>query len=217
MAPRSLAVGIASLILLAGSALAQAPAEPVVTPVAPPAPSADPAPEPPKAPTNTGGYSWQDAPRKPASKAKPKARFKVKFDRTAPHATFPGFRMLSDGSSVVWVVLDRRVEVVVTRAQGRVSYLMRGAQVSIRNNTHALVTTHFNTPMSRTRLLPVAGGAELVVELREAVEPTHEIVQGPRGMMVLRVRLPRASRTYATASDPGDGNLRVGGALPPKP
>jgi hypothetical protein len=121
--------------------------------------------------------------------------------------------MLPDGGSLIWVVVDKKTSVEVHRAPGQVTYVLRGAAVYTRNNTYPLVTTHFNTPVSRLRLVPHGAGAHLVVELREPVEPVYHVIDGPRGMMVLQVRLPRASRQYATAGSVLP--LGVGRTLPP--
>ena len=98
---------------------------------------------------------------------------------------------------MVWVIVSKKVAVQVRRAKGRITYVLVGSAIRIRNNTHPLVTTHFNTPLSRTRLVPHQEGAQLVVQLREDAQPSHRVVDGPRGMMVLQVILPKATRTYA--------------------
>jgi hypothetical protein len=159
-----------------------------------------------------GGYSWTDKPAKGKRRAKKSGR--VKFDPNAPLATYPGFRMLPDGSSQIFVSISKKVDVKVRKARGRVTYILPHVNVGVRNNTNPLVTLHFNTPMSQARLLPDKQGALLIVELREQAELAHKIVNGPRGTMVLQVSLPRARRTYAGAaiemgagvSDPATGS-----------
>jgi hypothetical protein len=141
----------------------------------------------------TAGHSWSDKPQARRRVKRPRRR----YDPTAPNVTFPGFRLLPDGTSLIWVVISRRVPVDVHRAKARVTYTLQGADVHLRNNTHPLVTTHFNTPLARMRLKPHRQGAQLVVHLREALEPEHRVVDGPRGTMVLQVTLPRATRSYA--------------------
>jgi len=164
----------------------------------------------PKRPSATGGYSWSDKP----TKRRPRRRARhVKYNPSAPHANFPGFRLLPDGQSLVWVVLDRQTSVEVRHAANRVTYVMTGAQVYTRNNTRPLVTTHFNTPLQSMRLVQHADGAHLELVLREPAEPVHQLVRGPRGMLVLKVQLPRATRQYA--SNPAEPAVKVGGTLPP--
>jgi hypothetical protein len=161
----------------------------------------------PKPPSVTGGYSWSEKPR-----ARKRVRRRVRYDPNAPNVTFPGFRLLPDGSSLIWVVVNQTVPVEERRAKGRVTYILKGAVIRIRNNTNPLVTTHFNTPVSRLRLVRDAAGAQLVIHLREDVSPTHRVVRGPRGLMVLQVRVPRATRTHAQAGQVTP--LAVGRPLP---
>ncbi len=143
----------------------------------------------------TGGYAWTDKPRaRPARRAR-----RRKFDASAPIATFPGFRMLPDGRSQVFVSISKSVDVQVRRSAGRVVYVLGGSVVAIRNNTNALVTTWFKTPLARARLSRARGGAELVLELRQAVEPTFRIATLPGGWITLEVTLPAPTPAAATA------------------
>jgi hypothetical protein len=148
----------------------------------------------------TGGYSWGEKPRKRARRT---ARL-PRHDPAAPLVTFPGFRLRPDGTSVIWVTLSRRSRVEVS-ARGRiVSFHLPGVYVDVRNNTNPLVTSHFATPVLRTRLRPDKDGASLIVELREPLTPTHRVLDGPRGTMVLEVTVPAssapASRRAASSS-----------------
>jgi len=186
-----------------GEAPPAAPTEPAAP--APPGAAAAPAPEPaqPAKPGVTGGYSWTD---KPVAKRR-RAPRPLKLNPNAPLATYPGFRMLQDGSSRVSLRVTRSVDVGVHRAPGSVTYVLPGVQVGVRNNTNPLVTTHFNTPLARARLVRGKAGAELVLELRESGEPKHRIGKGPYGSMLLEVVLPRSSRDYS--------NLPVAGGRGP--
>jgi hypothetical protein len=134
----------------------------------------------------TGGYSWSDKPRKRARRA-PRL---PKHDAGAPVVTFPGFRLRPDGTSVIWVTLSRRSSVVPNTGGRLISYHLPGVYVDVRNNTNPLVTTHFATSVRRTWLRPDKDGASLMVELRAPLTPTHRVVDGPRGTMVLEVTIP---------------------------
>jgi hypothetical protein len=164
----------------------------------------------------TGGYSWTDKPR-----ARKKRAQKIRFDPNAPLATYPGFHMVGDGTSKVWVSVTRPVDVQVRRAGSQVTFVLSGVDVGVRNNTNPLVTTHFNTPLERARLVRDRAGALLVLELREAAEPAHKISKGPYGTMVLEIALPRAQRIYADRVVPGEartGRTRpAAGAPAPRP
>lgn len=155
-----------------------------------------------KKPTTTPGYSWTDKPVK-AGKWRPKK----KLDPNAPIAMFPGFRMLGDGSSQLWVHVTKKVNV----SAAATSFALVGAQVNVRNNTNALVTEFFDTPLARARLKPDATGAQLVLELRENVVVKHRVVDGPGGSMVLYVDLPKAQRSYAARDDFAPDSRRTRG------
>ncbi len=223
------AIGVFALIGV-GTAGAQTPAPPApAAPAAPAPPAPAPAPpagspapagsagapsgdatEPKKAapPGVTGGYSWTE---KPAPRSKRRSA-RIKIDPNAPLATYPGFRMAADGTSRVWIRVTRTADVQVRRVAGHVTYVLSGVHVGVRNNTHPLVTTHFNTPLERARLVPDRAGALLVLDLRESAEPTHKISTGPHGMMLLEITLPRAQRTYADRVVPSQG--RTDQAIP---
>jgi hypothetical protein len=177
---------------------AAAPATAAPTPGAPAAPAASgdaAAPAEPKKPTTTPGYSWTDKPQK-WRRAKRK-----KIDPNAPLATYPGFRMLKDGRSEVWVQISKKVSVTPSVAAGHATFVLSGVDVGIRNNTNPLVTEYFDTPLARARLKRDGNGAQLVLELREAVSPKHRIVDGPAGTMTLYVELPKAQRSYSVTED----------------
>lgn len=162
-----------------------------------------------KKPSMTPGYSWTDKPAKPG-KWKPKK----KLDPNAPIAMFPGFRMLADGSSQVWVHVTKKVNVTAAAT----SFALVGAQVNVRNNTNALVTEYFDTPLARARLKSDAAGTQLVLELRENVPLKHRVVDGPGGSMVLYVDLPKAQKSYAAHDDfePDVRKSRSSGKVLPK-
>ena len=90
----------------------------------------------------------------------------------APIATFPGFRLLPEGGSRVYVELTHAVTVEQHQSGTNLSFTLKGAEVLAENNKNALVTTHFSTPMNRARLVPVKGDVELVIELRKPVNVT---------------------------------------------
>jgi hypothetical protein len=142
-----------------------------------------------------GGYSWSD---KPAAAAhQPRRHHKrIKIDPNAPIAMYPGFRMLADGSSQVWVYVSRKVNVTAGGSAAQPTFVLNGAQVAIRNNTNALITEYFDTPLARAQLKRDAAGAQLVLTLREPASVKHRIVDGPGGTTILYVDLPKAQKSY---------------------
>jgi hypothetical protein len=100
----------------------------------------------------------------------------VKGATGLPVAAFPAFSMGPEGGSMVTVQLSRAVRVEERRARGSITYVLRGTRVPRRNDTNALVTVHFNTPVERVRLLPRGADAHLVLDLRADVAPAHVLV-----------------------------------------
>ncbi|MCC6217680.1 MAG: hypothetical protein IT376_22670 [Polyangiaceae bacterium] len=196
-------VGVAVFAVGLSSASAQVPPPAA----APPAPAATGAPAPPaggpaqpqptpgatdagaatKAPSSTGGYSWRDRPARRASRKK--------RDPNAALAMFPAFRMVGKASQLR-VAFTKPVRVEVRRAAGRVVFFVPGADVAVRNDTNALVVTHFDTPLSRFRMAPRKEGVELWLELRESVELRHRLVEGPRGTSTLIIDVPPPTRSW---------------------
>jgi hypothetical protein len=138
-----------------------------------------------------------------------------------PVATLPGFEMLADGASHVFVELTQTVQVQEKRAGNRITYFLKQARVLHRNNENSLVTVFFNTPIDRAQLLPAAGGLNFVVDLRSSVTPTWQITAGKDNSAILDVTFPKgdylkngagsadlssdssANTPYADGSQPG--------------
>jgi hypothetical protein len=157
----------------------------------------------PAAPKNITGYGYgntttqqQQAPVTHSYKPHPKPKVVVPV---GPIATLPGFEMQADGSSRFFVQLTATVPVEEKKAAGSITYVLKGAHVNVRNNENALVTVHFNTPVSRARLVPSAQGLSFIIELRAAATPTYKVVAGKDGTSILEVDFPKGS--YVTAAD----------------
>jgi hypothetical protein len=105
-------------------------------------------------------------------------------------ATFPGFRLLPDGKSRIYVELTKAVAVDERRAAGVLVYVIHDARVPVRNNRNALITTHFPTPVGRARLLTAGRDVELLIDLRQAASATHKVVAGENGGARLEVDFP---------------------------
>ena len=137
------------------------------------------------------GYTWSDK-RRPRGKVRRVKKRAKRAVHRGPKASFPSFRLLPDGRTLVFVKLDRRVNVQVRRARGRATYVLSGARVEIRNDTRPLLTHYFPTPLSSLRLLRDGEGAQLILDLREDVIPKHRLRSGRRGKFsILEVTLPK--------------------------
>jgi hypothetical protein len=131
-----------------------------------------------------GSYAWSSTP--PARRTGG-----VRARAKGPEATLPGFESLADGSTRLFVQLTKSVPVEERKAKGVVTYVLKGAHVGIWNNTNALVTVHFNTPVSRARLVPRGADLHFVVELRANVTPTWKMNATKDGTAMLSIELPR--------------------------
>ncbi len=120
---------------------------------------------------NVGGVSFNDKPRRPTT-----ATARVSRNTGgAPLATFPGFEQLPDGGSRLFVHVTQKVAVEERKAQGSVTYVLRGARLRVNNDANALITVHFNTPVFRARLTQQGNDLLFVLELRAASTPTFRM------------------------------------------
>ena len=151
-----------------GGGAAQAPAPASGAPVSPGTPAADADAK----KGEVGGFTFND---KPARRGAPATTARRVAHRTGPLATFPGFEQLPDGGSRLFVQLSQTVPVEERRAQGSVTYVLKGAHLRVHNDANALITVHFNTPVFRARLTPSGNDLLFVLELRNAATPTFKV------------------------------------------
>lgn len=197
------AASVAIVGLLGAPAFAQAP--PAATPSASPPGAAAPAADapgdaaktPPKPPRSAAGYGYRDAPTRKvrAGRAAPR-------QKSGPAASFPGFVASDGGGSRVLVRLSASVTVEEHRAAGSITYVLKGAHVAHRNDTHALVTVHFNTPVMTARLVPKGGDLHLVIVLRAPTTPTFKL-SPTAGAFTLEVDFPKGDFLPPEAGAPG--------------
>ncbi len=195
-------------LLLPGEVFAQAPpatappavapatATPATAPATPPgtATTTTTAPEgaatavPAKPRVDATGYGYSDSqPRRGGGQ--PRARRVARA--SGPVATLPGFEMTGDGGSRLFVQLTQSVSVEEKRAAGAVTYVLKGAHVVKHNNQNALVTVHFNTPVSRARLVPQGNDLLFIVEMRSNVQSTWKLEPAKDNSAVLAIDFPK--------------------------
>ncbi|MBK6690663.1 MAG: hypothetical protein IPG50_00395 [Myxococcales bacterium] len=185
----------------AGAAALTAP--PSTTPAASPSAGAA---APGSAPAGALGEAVAPAPTKPAREATgyapapfrrettkriggtkaPKAA-KVKRPKTGGFVIQPGFEGTEAGGSRIFVELGQAVPVEERKAKGGLTFVLKGAHNSVRNNFNPLVTEHFNTPVRRARLVPAGRDLILQMELRQDAPATHRFVTSKEGHAVLQV------------------------------
>jgi hypothetical protein len=114
-----------------------------------------------------GGYSFGGGggPKKPTAAT---GGIRIRRRAGAPIATLPGFEQLPDGGSRLFVDLSAQVQVEERRGASSITYVLKGAQITHRNNANALVTVHFNTPVFKARLVPSGDDLLFVIDLRDA-------------------------------------------------
>jgi hypothetical protein len=154
------------------------------------------------------GFGWSDPKRKTGhSPSVLRVSHRVKSD--APDATMPGFETLADGSSRLFVELSKPVKYEATSGKGTITYVLKGAHVSLRNNYNPLVTVHFNTPVTSARLVPHGSDLWFVVALRGKTQPTVTLDGTKDGGSMLRVEFPKGDylpATRAADATPADTN-----------
>lgn len=99
-------------------------------------------------------------------------------------ATYPAFEVMPDGSSVVAVYVRGPVQVTEQKVEGRLVYFLNGVGVSARVNRMPLLTQEFPTQVTSVSLEQAAGGANLIVELREPAKGTYKVSEVDGGTMV---------------------------------
>ena len=157
---------------------------------------------------------WQGADGEPikssrnprAARATGRARLVAAHNQTVtPTATLPGFRMLSDGRSRVFLELSGDVPMTESHQPGRLSYRFAGVRVPARVNRLALPTSYFPTPVARVQLNQVGSDAVLVIELKSQVDPSVR-VERKGGAMVVSADFPRlADLPPSSAAAPPKG------------
>jgi hypothetical protein len=127
--------------------------------------------------------------------------------------TFAGFEVLPDGGSRITVQFS-----AVPRVEGSVrgtnaEYVIVGARIPSRNNQNPLLARHFGAEVLSARLVAVKPKkgkkdkdarpeARLVVVTREAVTPTHRVVENKDGTATLLVDFPPPKKAPGAEPEP---------------
>ncbi|HVJ89546.1 MAG TPA: hypothetical protein VM580_07055, partial [Labilithrix sp.] len=123
-----------------------------------------------------------------------------KYRKSGRVVNMPGFEATPDGGSRLFVQLSERVPVDERKANGTITYVLKGASPRVWNNTNALETIHFNTPVSRARLVPHGGDVHFVVELRTAASPTWSVSESKDKGVMLTIDFPKGDFMDAAAT-----------------
>lgn len=148
--------------------------------------------EPKKPSVPAAGYAYSD---KPSGGAAPRTRYKASGATVA----MPGFEQTSDGASRFFVQLSQSVPVEERRTSSTITYVLKGASPRVWNNTNALVTVHFSTPVSRARLVPSGGDLLFVLDLRAAASATFKMNETADKGAQLTIEFPKGDWLNAPA------------------
>jgi hypothetical protein len=119
-----------------------------------------------------------------------------------PGAVVPGFEMLGDGSTRLFVQMPKAVAYDTKVGRGTITYVLKDVHVDKRNNYNPLVTVHFNTPVSKARLVPHGHDLWFVVTLRAHAQPQVTMEAAKEGGAVLHVDFPKGDYLPAGAPPP---------------
>jgi hypothetical protein len=86
--------------------------------------------------------------------------------------TWPGFTMLENGASRIFVQTTSAIEYEIVKKKNTLVLKLKDSQVFLTNNRNPLVTVNFNTPIERAYLKVRKKKVELVLELKVPSEPT---------------------------------------------
>jgi hypothetical protein len=164
--------------------------------------------------TEATGYGWS-TPKKKGGHATAAHR-PTPAGTEGTGAVVPGFEMLGDGSTRVFVQMPKTATFSTKSSRGRVTYVLKDVQVDKRNNYNPLVTVHFNTPVSSARLIPHGRDLWLVIALRAPVKPTAALQPAKDGGSVLQIDFPKGDYLPAPRANHGspDDETTGGGGAP---
>lgn len=110
------------------------------------------------------------------------------------YITFPGFQMLEDGRSRVFIQTAIRMEPVMRRVEGGYELFLKDARIPLRTNRLPLETVHFETPLERVTVKQNKKGVTIRLKLRERVgDLAPRVVQAKDGYFFILIELPRPS------------------------
>ncbi len=159
------------------------------------------------------GYAYND--RAASNSRVPHGRYR----HSGPVVQMPGFEPTPDGGSRLFVQLSQSVPVEERKARGSITYVLKGASPRVWNNTNALVTVHFNTPVSRARLVPHGADLLFIVELRAAAAPTWKMAESQDKTSTLQIEFPKGDYLATATATPANGEAAAAenGTVPPGP
>lgn len=150
----------------------------------------------PKKPTvPAAGYAYSN---KPAAGSAPR----TKYRSTGATVAMPGFEQTADGGSRFFVQLSQSVPVEERKTNGTITYVLKGASPRVWNNTNALVTVHFSTPVARARLVPHGNDLLFILDLRAVASANYKLSETTDKGAQLTIDFPKGDWLNAPAPEP---------------
>lgn len=125
--------------------------------------------------------------------------------------TWPGFQLLPDGRSRIFIQMTGLVSHEVSRNGRRLDVRLKNAKLPGSNNKRRLITRYFNTPVLETRLRARKGDVVASLQLREPIEPVLSSETAASGYRFLYITFP-AGKYVANAQTPPPAPTATKGA-----
>lgn len=104
--------------------------------------------------------------------------------------SWPGFQMMPDGSSRVFLQMSEEVPHTVAREGQTLVVTFKGAKVLHRNHHRPLLTRFFNTPVTRVKVKAVRRAVRVELALRADVTPQVRAATGADGLHYVYIEFP---------------------------
>ena len=117
----------------------------------------------------------------------------VRAANSKAQVTFSGLRVYEDGSSTLRVDLTKAAPVQLDQKGTCLVYLIKGAQIELRNNKNPLRAEFFSSNVISSKLDDTKEGARLEVQLRSSITPVSQMIRHAGGV-ILRIDIPAATK-----------------------
>ncbi|HSC88142.1 MAG TPA: hypothetical protein VLC09_12755 [Polyangiaceae bacterium] len=107
-----------------------------------------------------------------------------------PVVSFVGLQVHADKSAQLWVEMNQKGDVSVSRQGATLVFLVRDASIQTKNNENPLRAEHFGANVLSAKLDRTKDGVTFTVRLRTPTEAVYRVVEQPSGA-VLQVDVPK--------------------------
>jgi len=126
--------------------------------------------------------------------------------------TWPGFTMMPDGSSRLFIQTTVKVKYKLVKKNKQIQIKLKNAKVYLSNNRNPLVTTHFNTPLNRAYLKKQRKkSVDLIMKLRKKTSPKISQTVDSDGFYYLFIDFPKGDYKVEKTEETSSGNLSFSG------